>query len=123
MADTWEKPWFLILGRYIAGCGSAVISASIIYIQRTTSEQDRLKYVNFLSLAFLLGGVIGPACNEVYNNLDEQIWIFKFTVETMAGYLMAVVNLLLLFALWFFFQEPPNPIDHMPKNFSKCERI
>merc|ERR1719471_90031 len=106
MADTWEKPWFLILGRYIAGCGSAVITGSIIYIQRTTKEEDRLKYVNYLSLAFLLGGVLGPACNTIYINVDTKFWLFEFTVETLAGYVMAIANLILLFALWFFFQEP-----------------
>jgi len=37
--------------------------------------------------------------------------------------LMAVVNLLLLFSIWFFFREPPNPMDSLPKNFSKGERV
>ena len=101
----------ILIGRLVAGIGAANTTLVQAYIARSSAPAQRTRLMSMCRGASLLGISSGPVLNLALINLDNKgvCWHgFCLNSWTAAGYVMAVINLILGFMFAVFFLEPPE---------------
>ncbi|XP_030751694.1 major facilitator superfamily domain-containing protein 8 isoform X2 [Sitophilus oryzae] len=98
--DHYVKHW-MFWCRFLVGVSSANIAACRSYLSAATKHSERTKAVSMISLAQVLGFVVGPAVQSAVVPLgDEGVWIIpqklRLNMYTATGWinvLLAVLNI------------------------------
>eukprot|EP00927_Polykrikos_kofoidii_P000891 TRINITY_DN10335_c0_g1_i2.p1 TRINITY_DN10335_c0_g1~~TRINITY_DN10335_c0_g1_i2.p1 ORF type:complete len:456 (+),score=32.73 TRINITY_DN10335_c0_g1_i2:99-1370(+) len=122
-----ESKWFAMVGRFVSGCGAtAPLSA---WAARSYSAEQRSQLESLQRSAQLFGTVAGPAVNWFIVDVDFQSGFIILNSRTLAGYLPALLSLMLMIGFLFFVSEPPEPdilldqTDSVLTNTSPIERL
>lgn len=103
--------WMILVGRLIAGAGAANGSLVASYVQIVCDEKTRTGMNAKMNGIASIGLVLGPALCVGLVAIDWQIGPVRINHYTSPGYLMAIVNLLMLLFFAFLFKEP---VDRTP---------
>lgn len=124
----YRKYWMLWT-RFLIGVSSANIAACRSYVSAATKFSERTKAVSMISLAQVLGFIIGPALQAAVVFLgDEGVWLFpnklKLDMYTASGWInvfLSVVNFC-LFLPYFFKEHKIAGKEAMMKQGAKNEK-
>ncbi|KAG5868304.1 hypothetical protein JTB14_022787 [Gonioctena quinquepunctata] len=99
-----QKHWML-WSRFLVGASSANIAACRSYLSAATRYSERTKAVSMISLAQVLGFIIGPAIQATVVPLGgEGVWLIenrlRLNMYTASGWINVVLSLL---NIYFFF--------------------
>ncbi|XP_060524429.1 major facilitator superfamily domain-containing protein 8 isoform X2 [Cylas formicarius] len=99
--ETNRKHWML-WSRFLVGVSSANVAACRSYLSAATRYSERTKAVSMISLAQVLGFVIGPAIQAAVVPLgDDGLWIIpnrlKLNMYTASGWINAALSLINIF--------------------------
>lgn len=100
----------MAIGRAIAGLGAACSTLNQTYVARGVPADKRMRFLSLMRGVSILGVTSGPALNLALVRLDDlDLCYGRFCVNSMtaAGYLMAIVNLVLGMVFLAYFTEPP----------------
>ncbi|KAJ8943334.1 hypothetical protein NQ318_000549 [Aromia moschata] len=102
--DSYRKHWML-WSRFLVGVSSANIAACRSYLSAATRFSERTKAVSMISLAQVLGFVVGPAIQAAVVPLGgEGVWLIKdqlkLNMYTASGWINVFLSLL---NIYFFF--------------------
>jgi DHA1 family tetracycline resistance protein-like MFS transporter len=85
--------WWLFVGRIISGITTSNISTAFAYITDITAPQERAKKFGFISAAFGLGFVIGPAIGGYLGNNNLRLPFWAAAGLSLANFLYGVMVL------------------------------
>ncbi|KAI5633337.1 major facilitator superfamily domain-containing protein [Phthorimaea operculella] len=108
----YAKYW-MVFARFLVGVSSANIAVARSYLSAATLVSERTRAVAGVSLAQVLGFVIGPALQAAaaplgpgppYNPPGDYSTIFRLDMYTAAGWINAILGLVnfILFLPWCF---------------------
>jgi len=101
-----ENKWLLIIGRILSGLGASNTTLSRTYISQVCTADEFSKRIGLQMTLDLFGVMVGPALIAIILKVDFTLWgWFQFNPNTAPGYIMAVVNLILMVLFWFFLEE------------------
>lgn len=102
----WDSVGLLFVSRFIQGMG---VGFSTQFFSRVVGINFRSKYflmVNvFIGIGYGVGALLGAAMIAAFNHVDADEHKI-FNKYTAPGWLMMVIYVLLIFATWFFCEEP-----------------
>ena len=84
--------WVLVIGRLIAGATSANMAVASAYIADITEEKDRAQRFSWMSAAFGIGFIVGPALGGVMST-----WFLH--APFLAAAVLNALNLLLAYVM------------------------
>ncbi|KAK5650104.1 hypothetical protein RI129_001133 [Pyrocoelia pectoralis] len=95
--EEYRKYWMLV-SRFLVGVSSANIAACRSYLSAATRLSERTQAVSMISLAQVLGFVIGPAIQAAVVPLgDEGVWLIpgklKLNMYTAAGWISVILSI------------------------------
>ncbi|CAH1969756.1 unnamed protein product [Acanthoscelides obtectus] len=100
---SYRKYWMLA-SRFLVGVSSANIAACRSYLSAATRYSERTKAVSMISLAQVLGFVIGPAVQAAVVPLGSEgyplLMELRFSMYTASGWINVLLSLL---NIYFFF--------------------
>lgn len=102
--DSYRKHWML-WSRFLVGVSSANIAACRSYLSAATRYSERTKAVSMISLAQVLGFIVGPAIQAAVVPLGgEGVWLIKnklkLNMYTASGWINVFLS---LFNIYLFF--------------------
>ncbi|KAJ8921577.1 hypothetical protein NQ315_010482 [Exocentrus adspersus] len=102
--DSYRKHWML-WSRFLVGVSSANIAACRSYLSAATRFSERTKAVSMISLAQVLGFVVGPAIQAAVVPLGgDGVWLIKdqlkLNMYTASGWINVFLS---LFNIYLFF--------------------
>ncbi|XP_057335701.1 major facilitator superfamily domain-containing protein 8 isoform X1 [Microplitis mediator] len=104
-----DKKTWMVAARFIVGVSSANIAVARSYLSAATKLSERTKAVSMVSLAQVLGFVVGPGLQAAVTPLGDagfNIFGLPFNMYTMAGWINVFFGLLnLIFILPWNFKE------------------
>lgn len=104
IASSCHSKWFALVGRFIAGTGAThPLSA---WAAEVYPPEKRLRIETLQKSCALLGVIIGPALNACVVNMNWQFGFIDLNPRTCAGYVPAVLYLILLFGFLLGVDEP-----------------
>jgi len=123
-----HKYWMLA-ARFLVGVSSANIAACRSYVSAATKMSERTRAVSMISLAQVLGFIIGPALQAAVVKLgDDGYWLIdgklKLNMYTASGWInffMALINVI-LFLPCFFKEHKIASKEAMAKHGTKSEK-
>ncbi|XP_066253732.1 major facilitator superfamily domain-containing protein 8 [Euwallacea similis] len=100
--DSHVKHWML-WSRFLVGVSSANVAACRAYLSAATKYSERTKAVSMISLAQVLGFVVGPAIQMAVVHLGDQgVWLWpkklRLNMYTATGWInvfLALINIYL----------------------------
>lgn len=84
------SPWFLIVGRIIAGCGIPLRSIMAGEVARVYQHDDLTSVFSMLGMSFGFGFVIGPGINFAFDHLDTYVGQWQISYANVSGLYVAV---------------------------------
>ena len=102
--------WMVYLGRAGAGLGAALATLVSAYIARAQPIEAQTHLFAVQTGARLVGNVLGPAVNVGLARLHVEWGIIDLNPLTAPGYLLALLNALLIVAFAGIFREPPPAV-------------
>ncbi len=106
-AGAMGDKWYLIVGRVLTGFGASNTTLSRTYISRCVEADEFTRILGIQMTLDLFGVIVGPALIAVIRNINFDVGWFHFNEQTAPGYIMAVLQLIMLFCWLFNFTEPP----------------
>ncbi|XP_043266810.1 major facilitator superfamily domain-containing protein 8 isoform X2 [Venturia canescens] len=106
-----DKKAYMIAARFFVGVSSANIAVARSYLSAATTLSERTGAVSMVSLAQVLGFVVGPALQAIVTPLgDEGFFVMglPFNMYTMAGWINVIMGIC-------------NFIMFLPWNFKECK--
>ncbi|XP_076280728.1 CLN7/MFS domain-containing 8 [Lasioglossum baleicum] len=102
-----DKKMYMIAARFLVGVSSANIAAARSYLSAATKFVERTHAVSMVSLAQVLGFVVGPGLQAAVTPLGEHGFYFiniPFNMYTMTGWINVIMGILnfSLFLPWNF---------------------
>lgn len=85
--------WWLFVGRIISGITTSNISTAFAYITDITPPSDRAKKFGYISAAFGLGFVIGPAVGGYLGNNNLRLPFWAAAGLSLANFLYGLIVL------------------------------
>ena len=85
------SPWFLMVGRLLAGVGGPLRSVMTGEIARSYSADTLRSKLSYMGLSYCSGYIAGPAFNVVFRNIEFTIMSWKVTYLNIPGLYMAVL--------------------------------
>lgn len=101
----------LILGRVIAGFTSGSQSIAQAGIVDLSTEKTKSRNIGFILLALSLGFIVGPMIGGVFSDKE----IFSWVTFATPFYIAALLSLLNMAFLFFFFKETHVPKKNAPR--------
>lgn len=95
----------LLLARMIAGIMAGSISAAKAAVIDISTESNKTTYIGYILLSLSLGTIIGPLLSGILSNSAWSSW-FHITTPLYAA---AVLSLLNLIYLYYYFHESYTP--------------
>ncbi|KAF5280086.1 hypothetical protein FQA39_LY18153 [Lamprigera yunnana] len=107
----YHTKYWMLASRFLVGVSSASIAACRSYLSAATRLNERTQAVSMISLAQVLGFVIGPAIQAAVVPLgDNGVWLIpgklQLNMYTAAGWIsvfLSIINFISFFP--FFFKE------------------
>ncbi|XP_019868168.2 major facilitator superfamily domain-containing protein 8 [Aethina tumida] len=104
-----HRKYLMVFSRFLVGVSSANIAACRSYLSAATTVSERTKAVSMISLAQVLGFVIGPAIQVAVVPLGtDGVWLIKdklkldmYTASGWINVFLSVVNIYLFFPSMF----------------------
>lgn len=116
VAGYFRLPWLAVAGRFVVGVGACNTTLTSAFIARTVAPARQPRVFALFMGSSLVGNVLGPAINAGLVHLSVRFWIVHLNTETAAGYLMLVVNAVLLLAFACKFRDPAKlPVQPQPQ--------
>ncbi|XP_034949228.1 major facilitator superfamily domain-containing protein 8 [Chelonus insularis] len=105
-----DKKTWMIAGRFLVGVSSANIAVARSYLSAATRLSERTQAVSMVSLAQVLGFVVGPGLQSAVTPLGNDGFILfglPFNMYTMAGWINVFMGILnfFLFLPWNFVER------------------
>jgi ceroid-lipofuscinosis MFS transporter 7 len=86
-----DDGYVVLEGRFIAGWGAGVASASFAYLARVSLREERTQVIGTVMAARQLGLLLGPCLNFGMTHLHIPLGPYEITSLTVPGILMAVL--------------------------------
>ncbi|XP_012272261.1 major facilitator superfamily domain-containing protein 8 [Orussus abietinus] len=106
-----NRKYTMIAARFFVGVSSANIAAARSYLSAATKLSERTPAVSMVSLAQVLGFVVGPGLQAAVTPLGDDGFYFlglPFNMYTMAGWINVIMGVM-------------NFIMFLPWNFKECK--
>ncbi|KZC09574.1 Major facilitator superfamily domain-containing protein 8, partial [Dufourea novaeangliae] len=102
-----DRKMFMIIARFLVGVSSANIAVARSYLSAATKFEERTHAVSMVSLAQVLGFVVGPGLQAAVTPLGENGFYFlnlPVNMYTMTGWINVIMGVLnfALFLPWNF---------------------
>lgn len=112
-ADFLKSKHAILIGRVLIGLGAGSNSLTNAYVVRESTKEERTKYLAIMSLCNMLAMMMGPASNLLIDKLNIKVGSSGLIINKMtgAGFLPAVLVLLLVVFLLIVFKEPKRTVD------------
>lgn len=116
LASVAKSPMLALIGRVVGGFGATQpVSA---WAARGYPPEKRTKVESMQKSMNLFGVIVGPMFNAIVANINVRIGpedspVFILNDQTAAGYLPALLSLILLIGSWLYIEEPP-PMEPTP---------
>ena len=98
--------WLLVVGRILTGIGASNTTLSRTYIAKVCEADEFTKILGVQMTLDLFGVMIGPALIACTSRIDFKYGWFEFNERTAPGYIMAVLQLVMVFMFMTVFVEP-----------------
>ena len=95
------SPWFILIGRFIAGCGDGFFSAASGEITHIFPASKRTGIFALLELGRVLGITLGPALNFFLEDVDFYIGKWHIFYGPAPGLFMVIIWILMQFITMF----------------------
>ena len=113
------SPFFLLVGRFIAGIGGSIRPVVSAEIARCYIEEEALPAFSFIAIMFGLGFTLGPATNLAFVYVDFNIGPLAVNYANTPGLFMAAVFILGEILLLAFVSDLSKEHDLKAKS-EKC---
>eukprot|EP00980_Cylindrotheca_fusiformis_P011139 scaffold2557_cov121-Cylindrotheca_fusiformis.AAC.22 len=100
----------IFVGRLLSGLGAANQALGFAYIAYVVPQEMQTRTSTLLSMMRIVGMTIGPGINYFLDKVDSTIWGVPLDPLNTVGLLLAVMNLVTLFIVYFFLPEPPEKV-------------
>ncbi|KAK0159629.1 hypothetical protein PV327_010724 [Microctonus hyperodae] len=121
-----KKSW-MIAARFAIGVSSANIAAARSYLSAATRLSERTQAVSMVSLAQVLGFVVGPALQTAVTPLGKvgyYIFGMPFNMYTMSGWINVLLSIMnfILFLPWNFTEHKIAAREAMKEQGKSSEK-
>ncbi|CAH0552806.1 unnamed protein product [Brassicogethes aeneus] len=104
-----HRKYIMVFSRFLVGVSSANVAACRSYLSAATTVSERTKAVSMISLAQVLGFVIGPAIQAAVVPLgNDGVWLIKdqlkldmYTASGWINVFLTLINIYLFFPSMF----------------------
>jgi ceroid-lipofuscinosis MFS transporter 7 len=104
--------WLLLLSRTVVGFGTGILSVVRACIADCTTVQQRTKFMAYSSAVQFIGFAVVPGAGKVLTYIDFKIGSFEVDQFTSTGFLLAIINLLMVVFVMIFL---PNRLPMQPE--------
>ncbi|KAI8101718.1 hypothetical protein M9434_006785 [Picochlorum sp. BPE23] len=115
LADAW---WLILLGRSIAGFGSATTALGASYLTQTTTMEERQSKIVSFRLSQTVASAIGPMVGFIFLFLPEvgsgsptSEKIFNW--YTISGWIATLVMVVVILSFFLMFEDPSSLNGHL----------
>ena len=110
------SPYFLLVGRFIAGIGGSIRPVVSAEIARCYIEEEALPAFSMIAIMFGLGFTLGPASNLAFVKVDFHIGPLSVNYANTPGLFMAVLFILAEVLILFFVSDLSKEHDSKAKH-------
>uniref|UniRef100_A0AC34Q924 Major facilitator superfamily (MFS) profile domain-containing protein n=1 Tax=Panagrolaimus sp. JU765 TaxID=591449 RepID=A0AC34Q924_9BILA len=104
-----KRKYFILIARFVTGCGSANVSLLKSYATSASTGSDRSKAIAYVTGGLALGSVIGPTFQLIFTPIGpkgfqvyQDLWINMYTCPAL---LASSANIAGMLMLVFLFKE------------------
>eukprot|EP00927_Polykrikos_kofoidii_P071967 TRINITY_DN68144_c0_g1_i1.p1 TRINITY_DN68144_c0_g1~~TRINITY_DN68144_c0_g1_i1.p1 ORF type:complete len:430 (+),score=50.91 TRINITY_DN68144_c0_g1_i1:65-1354(+) len=109
LAPALGSKWFLILGRFLGGCGATLPMSA--WAARSYPPQKRVQIESLQKALQLVGVTLGPAMNAIFFKLDVKVGFLTLNPLTCAGFFPAFMSFSMLVGFMLYVSEPPARVS------------
>lgn len=102
--------WMIFISRTLVGFGTGILSVVRAFVAESTTKEQRLRFIAYSAAVQFIGFAVVPGGGALLTMIDFHIGSVPIDKFTSAGYVLAIVNLLI--ALLVLFRLPktkPKP--------------
>ena len=105
------SPWFLLLGRLIAGIGLSQRSIITGEVARCYRYEELTSKFSLMGLSFSVGFLLGPMANYVFLSVDFWLGSWHITFANISGFYMAVLFTIAIIQCHFLVHDLSKQYD------------
>ena len=105
------SPWFLLLGRLIAGIGLSQRSIITAEVARCYRYEELTSKFSLMALSFSVGYLMGPMVNYIFLSVDFWLGSWHITSANISGFYMAVLFTIAIIQCYFLVHDLSKQYD------------
>jgi len=107
MADPLHEKWIILGSRVVVGFGSGVLSVGRASIAEITTEKERTRFISYSTAVQFVGFSLMPGVAALLSFVDFSVGPFSVNKYTASGYLLFLMNVLVMALVWFLLDARP----------------
>jgi MFS family permease len=109
----------LVVSRVLLGFGTGILGVVRAYVSLITTTEERTAYMSLLNAVQFVGFSVTPLLGSLLCLKDFKLGKVEINCLTAPGFLLALLNALMLLVFLVLFREPPSASTSTTRSASK----